>query len=113
MKIAKKVDPGKTWEESILVDTAELEKSSYESLAKGEVTPLVMTAFLFRVMFGPPEYGCRFTKTDNELLGVKGRITAQDFKQATSENRKAAVELEEAARETKDLPRWQNGSSEG
>ncbi|MCJ1303350.1 hypothetical protein MMC08_006159 [Hypocenomyce scalaris] len=76
LEIAKKVDPGKTWEEPIHVDTAELERSSYESLAKGEVTPPVMMAFLFRVIFGPPEYGGRFTKTDNELLGVKGKTEA-------------------------------------
>jgi len=36
----------------------------------------VMMGFLFRVMFGPPEYGGRFTKTDNELLGVKGKTEA-------------------------------------
>jgi len=76
LEIAKKVDPGKTWEEPILVDTAELEKSSFASLAKGEITPPVMMGFLFRVMFGPPEYGGRFTKTDNELLGVKGKTEA-------------------------------------
>ena len=75
--MAKKVDPGKKWEEPILVDTAELEKSSYESLAKGEVTMPVMMAFLFRVVFGPPEYGGRFTKTDNGLLGVKGKTEAE------------------------------------
>lgn len=73
LEIAKKVDPGKTWEEPVLVDTAELVKSSYESLAKGEVTPPAMTAFLLRVMFGPAEYGGRFTQTDNELLGNKGQ----------------------------------------
>ena len=76
LEIAKKVDPGKTWEEPILVDTAEVEKASYESLAKGEVTPPVMIGFLMRVIFGPPEYGGRFTKTDNELLGVKGKTEA-------------------------------------
>ena len=76
LEIAKKVDPGKTWEEPIHVDTAELEKSSYESLAKGEFTQPVMVAFLLRAIFGPSEYGGRFTKTDNELLGVKGKTEA-------------------------------------
>ena len=72
LAIAKKVSgPGKKWEEPTLLDTAELEKSSYESLAKGEVTPPVMFNFLFRVIFGPEEYGGRFVETDNELLGVK------------------------------------------
>ena len=76
LEIAKKLDPGRSWEEPTIVDTAELEKSSYESLAKGQVTPPVMLAFLFRIMFGPPEYGGCFSKTDNELLGVKGKTTA-------------------------------------
>ena len=76
LEIAKKVDPGQTWEAPILVDTAALEKSSYESLAKGVVTPPVMMGFLFRALFGPPEYGGRFTETDNELLGVKGKTEA-------------------------------------
>lgn len=76
LEIAKKIDPERAWEEPIHVDTAELEKSSYESLAKGEVTPPVMIAFLIRVIFGPPEYGGRFTKTDNELLGIKGKTEA-------------------------------------
>lgn len=76
LEIAKKVDPEKTWEAPLFVDTAELEKSSYESLAKGEVTPPVMFAFLFRVIFGPPEYGSQFTETDNELLGIKGKTEA-------------------------------------
>ncbi len=76
MEIAKKIDPGKTWEEPVLVDTAEVEKSSYESLAKGEVNMPVMMGFLMRVIFGPPEYGSRFTTTDNELLGIKGKTEA-------------------------------------
>ena len=76
LEIAQKIDPGKTWEEPVLVDTAEVEKSSYESLAKGEVSMPVMIGFLMRVIFGPPEYGSRFVKTDNELLGVKGKTEA-------------------------------------
>ena len=77
LAIAKKVSgPGKTWEEPTLVNTAELEKSAYESLAKGEFTPQVMYGQLFRVIFGPPEYGGRFAETDNELLGIKGKTEA-------------------------------------
>ena len=76
LEIAKKIDPEKTREEPTLLDTAVLEKSSYESLAKGQVTPPVMIAFLFRIIFGPPEYGGCFSKTDNELLGVKGKTLA-------------------------------------
>lgn len=77
LAMAKKVsDPGKTWEEPILLDTAELVKSSYESLAKGQVTPPVMFNFLFRIIFGPAEYGGHFAETDNELLGIKGKTEA-------------------------------------
>ena len=77
LAIAKKVaGPGKTWAEPVVLDTAELEKSSYESLAKGQVTPPVMFNFLFRIIFGPEEYGGRFEKTDNELLGIKGKTEA-------------------------------------
>jgi hypothetical protein len=35
-----------------------------------------MMAYLFRVLFGPSEYGGRFTKDDNELLGVRGKTEA-------------------------------------
>lgn len=73
LRLAKKVDPGQTWEKPTFVDTAETERASYESLAKGEVTYEVMMKFLFRAIFGPEEYGGRFVKTDNELLGVKGK----------------------------------------
>lgn len=76
LEIVKKIDPETNREEPTILDTAELEKSSYESLAKGQVTPPVMMAFLFRIIFGPPEYGGRLSKTDNELLGVKGKTLA-------------------------------------
>ena len=33
-------------------------------------------AYLFRCIFGPPEYGGQFKQTDNELLGVKGKTEA-------------------------------------
>ena len=77
LDIVKKVDPGKTWEEPTLIDTADVEKSSYESLAKGEITVPVMIGFILRAMFGGPEYGGQFVKTDNELLGVKGKTEAE------------------------------------
>ena len=35
-----------------------------------------MAVFILRVIFGPPEYGGQFTKTDNELLGIKGKSEA-------------------------------------
>ena len=71
LDIAKKIDPDKKWEEPVIVETADIQKSSYESLAKGEVTPLVLLGFLFVALFGPAEYGRQLTKTDNELLGIK------------------------------------------
>ena len=76
LALAKKVLPGKTWEEPQFLDTAEMEKSSYASLAKGEINAPVMLAFIIRVMCGPADYGAKFTKTDNELLGVKGKTEA-------------------------------------
>ena len=76
LEIAKSVDPTKKWEEPIYANTEEVEKASNESLAKGQVSPPVMYGFLFRAVFGPPEYGNRFTKVDNELLGLKGKTEA-------------------------------------
>jgi hypothetical protein len=53
-----------------------LKKSSNESISKGQITPPVMMAYLFRILFGPAEYGGRFTNVDNELLGIKGKTVA-------------------------------------
>lgn len=95
LEIAKKVffsfssSPGKkkkkkTWEEPVMISTAEIAKSGYESLAKGkgkgkgEVTPPeVVLGFHFLVVFGPERYGRLLTRTDNELLGVK-ELTVED-----------------------------------
>lgn len=76
LEIAKSVDPTKTWQEPIHASTAELERASNESLAKSQISPPVMYGLLFRALFGPPEYGNRFAKVDNELLGVKGKTEA-------------------------------------
>jgi uncharacterized protein YbjT (DUF2867 family) len=76
LEMAKRVDSTKKWEEPIHASTTELEKASNESLAKGQVSPPVMYGFLFRAIFGPSEYGNRFTKVDNELLGLKGKTEA-------------------------------------
>ncbi|KAL9114956.1 MAG: hypothetical protein Q9227_001199 [Pyrenula ochraceoflavens] len=76
LNIAKRIDPERKWEEPIHISTAELEQSSNESLAKGEISPQVMLPYILRVLFGPPEYGGRFEKVDNELLGVKGKTEA-------------------------------------
>jgi hypothetical protein len=77
LELAKRADPVKKWEEPIVVDTADLEKSSNESLAKGEVTQQVMVNYLLRAVFGPPEYGSLFKNVDNKLLGVKGKDEAE------------------------------------
>ena len=76
LELAKKIDSEKKWEEPMNVSTAEMEKSSNESISKGQITPPVMMAYLFRILFGPAEYGGRFTNVDNELLGVKGKTVA-------------------------------------
>ncbi|KAH8804518.1 hypothetical protein F5884DRAFT_754127 [Xylogone sp. PMI_703] len=76
LEIVKKIDPEKKWEEPIIISTADMEKQSNESLAKGQITPLVMMAYILRVLFGPPEYGGHFTKVDNELLGIEGKTEA-------------------------------------
>lgn len=76
LEIAKKVDPEKKWEEPSMFSTADVEKSSNESLAKGDVSHSVMFAYLCRAIFGPPEYGGRFVKDDNELLGITGKTEA-------------------------------------
>jgi uncharacterized protein YbjT (DUF2867 family) len=76
LDLAKKIDPEKKWEEPLYVSTAEMETSSNESIAKGQITPQVMMAYLIRIIFGPEEYGGQFTNVDNELLGVKGKTLA-------------------------------------
>ena len=76
LELAKRVDPLKKWEEPIYINTADMENSSNESLAKGRVNPEVMRAYILRAIFGPPEYGGCFSKVDNELLGLQGKTEA-------------------------------------
>ena len=76
LEIAKKVDPSKEWQDPIQIDTADLERSSNESLAKGQISMPVMVGYIFRAAFGPPDYGSLFQETDNELLGLKGKQEA-------------------------------------
>lgn len=75
LELAKRAVPEKKWEEPIVVNTADLEKSSNESLAKGEVTQQVMVNYLMRALFAR-EYGPSFKKDDNKLLGVGGKTEA-------------------------------------
>ena len=76
LEMAKKVDPAKEWQDAVNVDTADLERSSNESLAKGQISMPVMVGYIFRAIFGPPEYGSLFQSTDNKLLGIKGKEEA-------------------------------------
>ena len=71
LKIAKDANPSKTWEEQV-VSTEKLEQEALDNLAGPEEkrNPGVMYNFLFRAIWGKG-YGGEFTKTDNELLGVK------------------------------------------
>ena len=79
LEMAKEIDPGKEWDEPIQVDTAELEKSADQKVARGVFDGEVINAYLFRAIFGPPEYGALLQTVDNELLGVKG-MTKADVK---------------------------------
>lgn len=56
------------------ISTADMERSSNESIEKGLITPSVMTAYLVRILFEPAEYGGQFMSVDNELLMVKGKM---------------------------------------
>lgn len=71
LELAKTAAPTKMWQEPMEVSTAALEKASNESIAAGQINPQVYLAYLIRVAFGPAEYGGRFQKVDNELLGIK------------------------------------------
>ena len=73
--LAKSAMSEKKWEEPVVVSTADLEKSSNESLAKGEVNHQVMLGYLARALFAP-EYGPSFKEVDNELLGIEGKTDA-------------------------------------
>ncbi|KAH8654053.1 isoflavone reductase family protein-like protein CipA [Tricladium varicosporioides] len=75
LEMAKKIAPEKKWE-PVQLDTAELEKKSNEALAKGDYSMGTMIPYLFRAIFAEG-YGGRFDKTDNELLGIKGKTEAE------------------------------------
>lgn len=75
LEMAKRVDPAKEWQ-PVHASTADMVKASDESIAKGQINQSVMMVYVFRAMFGPAEYGSRFAKVDNELLGIKGKTEA-------------------------------------
>lgn len=76
LDLAKKVSPDKTFDEPIMEDTAAKVKKADESIANGTATRDEKIAYIFRVIFGPAEYGGLFHKTDNELLGIKPKTLA-------------------------------------
>ncbi|TVY14193.1 Pinoresinol reductase 2 [Lachnellula arida] len=74
LEIAQKVAPEKKWE-PVSVNTADIEKSSNEAVARGEFTAPVLVGYLFRGIFGEG-YGNKWEKDDNALLGITGKTEA-------------------------------------
>lgn len=70
ISLAKKFVGEDGWEISN-VKSADLEKSSNEALAKGDMSPGVWVNYIYRSIFGEG-FGSEFTKVDNELVGIKG-----------------------------------------
>lgn len=77
LEIAKKLTPGEKWE-PVQVKLSDVEKASYEGLAKGDYSMNTMAGFLFMSILGEG-YGGLFEKVDNELLGVPGNKTEADI----------------------------------
>jgi uncharacterized protein YbjT (DUF2867 family) len=75
LAIAKKAAPEKTWE-PVFKNLAEVEKASYDALAKGDYGMGTMVGFILTSIFGGEKYGVPFPKNDNELLGIKGKTEA-------------------------------------
>jgi uncharacterized protein YbjT (DUF2867 family) len=76
LALAKKIAPEKPWE-PVYVKLDDLTAKSDERLAKGLYDMETFAPYLFRAVMDPA-YGGRFVKTDNELLGVKGK-TEEDI----------------------------------
>lgn len=76
LEMVKRIDPKRKYEEPIHLSTADILKSSDESLAKGDIVTAVY-GYLFRIVFGPAEYGSHFEEVDNELLGIRGKTEAE------------------------------------
>jgi uncharacterized protein YbjT (DUF2867 family) len=75
LEIAKKAAPEKKFEPQV-VALADVEKAAYEGVAKGDFGMGTMAGFLFMSIFGGSKFGCPWPKSDNELLGVKGKTEA-------------------------------------
>ncbi|TPX18602.1 uncharacterized protein E0L32_002459 [Thyridium curvatum] len=74
LDIAKKIAPGKPWEVQH-VKTDDLVAQSNDNLAKGQIDAMTFVNYIFAAIFDP-SYGGNFEKTDNELLGLKGKTLA-------------------------------------
>ncbi|TVY29109.1 Isoflavone reductase-like protein [Lachnellula hyalina] len=74
LEIAQKAAPEKKWK-PVNVSTVDVEKSSNEGLARGEFTFPVMAGFILVGIFGE-DYGSKFKKDDNALLGITGKTEA-------------------------------------
>lgn len=77
LDIVKKVQPSRQYTAAININTADLEKSSNESAAKGVFGEEVIYGWLFRSVFGPPEYGAHFKVVDNKLFGIEEKTEAE------------------------------------
>lgn len=77
LEIAQKHTPGEKWE-PVHVKISDVQKVSYDGLAKGDYSMNTMAGFLFVSIFGEG-YGGLFDKVDNELLGVPGNKTEADI----------------------------------
>jgi len=74
LALAKRVAPEKPWRETH-VDLEEAFAGALGRLAEGKVDMETVTPILWRAVFDPA-YGGNFRKTDNELLGLKGKTEA-------------------------------------
>lgn len=71
LRLAKEVAPERDWTpEHVKID--DLTAKSDRELAEGNIGPTTFVNYLFRAVLDP-EYGGNFQKTDNELLGLKGK----------------------------------------
>ncbi|KAL5315881.1 hypothetical protein ACEPPN_016755 [Leptodophora sp. 'Broadleaf-Isolate-01'] len=74
LELARKVAPEKKWT-PVTVSLDEQEKWANGKLAEGDYSAPVMYTYLNVVIF-QDGYGSRMKKTDNELLGIKGKTEA-------------------------------------
>lgn len=76
--LAKEIAPGKPWDPQH-VKLSDMITKGKERLSKGLIDFEALMPFLMKAVFDPA-CGGNFTKTDNELLGVKGK-TEEDIRE--------------------------------